>query len=202
VLKTPLDDKTTLGVNAASGDLTLDTSLFNIKGVGLPLNVDQTYDSMGAPNTSFGSYAPGSSWSLSPSFDQPKLLIKEYNYPQVADLIGSNGTNAAFTDGVYGQFPNSPPGLNAILHATSSTNFALTFNQSHEVWNFTELASNPILFTLTNMVDRNGNTISFTYDSTGTKLASITDTEGRTVTIAYNALNLVGSITDSRPVDR
>jgi RHS repeat-associated protein len=196
-LKTQIDDKTTLGVNAANGDLNVDTSLFNIKGVGLPLQIDQNYDSQGATTTSMGRGSQGAAWALSSSFDQPQLIVKA-NYPGVLELVSSNGTNAVFTNGnIYGQFPDSPPGLNATAGATSSSTVAVTFNQSGEIWNFTQIAGSTTNYHLTNMADRNGNAVTYHYNTAGTQLTSITDTEGRSVSVGYNANSLVNSITDS-----
>ncbi len=87
VEKTPLDDKTTLGVNVANGDLSVDTSLFSINGVGLPLAIDQDYDSRGATETSLGTGNEGAAWALSPSFDQPQVILKYSSLPGVAELV-------------------------------------------------------------------------------------------------------------------
>lgn len=196
-LKFSIDDKTTLGVNAANGDLNVDTSLFNIKGVGLPLQIDQNYDSQGATSTSMGTGSQGAAWALSSSFDQPQLILKA-NYPGVMELVSSSGTNAVFTNGnIFGQFTSSPPGLNATAAATSSTTLAINFKPTGEIWNFTLISGSLTNYHLTNMTDRNGNVVAYNYNTAGTQLTSITDTEGRTVSIGYNTNNLVSSITDS-----
>ena len=198
ILKTAINDKTTLGVNPANGDLSVDTSLFNLNGIGLPLQVDQDYDSEGAVQTSMGdSTSTGSAgWALSPSFDQPQVIVKA-SYPGVLQLVSSSGTNAVFTNGnLFGQFTTSPPGLNAQAAATSSTTVAITFNQSQQVWNFSQIAGSSTDYHLSNIQDRNGNTITYNYNTPGTELTSITGTEGQSLTIGYNSSNLVSSITD------
>jgi RHS repeat-associated protein len=195
VLKTALDDKTTLGVNAANGDLSIDTSLFNINGVGLPLALDLNYDSRGLAQTSMKTGTLGAGWALSPSFDQPQLIMEGGG---VMDLVSSSGTNAVFTgENLAGQWTTSPPGLNATGGIVTSTTAQITFNQSHEVWNFTQIAGSTTTYHLTNIKDRNGNTVTYGYNTAGTQLTSITDTEGRVVSINYNANNLVSTITDS-----
>jgi RHS repeat-associated protein len=196
VLKTQIDDKTSLGVNAANGDLSVDTSLFNINGVGLPVTVDQDYDSLGGTQTSMGT-GGAAAWSLSPSFDQPQLNVKA-TYPGVVQLISSGGTNAVFTGGnIFGQFANSPPGLGATAGSTSSTTFAITFDQSGEVWNFSTISGSTTNYHLSNIKDRNGNTVTYNYNTAGTELTSVSDTLGRTIAIGYNSNNLVNAITDS-----
>lgn len=196
-ITTSLDDKTTLGVNAANGDLSVNTSLFNIANVGPSLNVGQAYDSMGANTGSFGNFNPGAAWSLSSSFDQPKLMVPGTN-PGIVDLLGENGANAVFTGGpLIGQYPNSPPGLNATLTVDSSTTMHITFHQSGEVLTFTKAASAPYFFGLTSIKDRNGNTTTYNYDASGTVVQSVTDAQGRSIFFGYNPYDLVTSITDS-----
>jgi RHS repeat-associated protein len=195
VLKTELDDKTILGVNAADGDLSVDTSLFHIQGVGLPLAIDQDYDSRGAVQTSMGTGTQGAGWAVSPSFDQPQLILQPN---LIMDLVSASGTNAVFTNpNIFGQYTTSPPGLGATAGLTGSSTAQVTFNQSHETWNFTQIAGSTSVYHLTNITDRNGNTVTYAYNTAGTQLISVTDTEGRTVTINYNVNNLVSTITDS-----
>jgi RHS repeat-associated protein len=195
VLKTSLDDKTTLGVNAANGDLSVDTSLLNINGVGLPLAADLDYDSQGVTPTSMKTGTTGAGWALSPSFDQPRLVQQVEG---VMDLTSSSGTNAVFTgESILGQWATSPPGLNATAGIVTSSTAQVTFKQSGEVWNFTLISGSTTVYHLSNIKDRNGHTVTYTYNTAGTQLTSVTDTEGRVVTIGYNANNLVSTITDS-----
>src|ERR1035441_4873525 len=196
-ITTSLDDKTSLGVNAANGDLSVNTSLFNIANVGPSLNVGQAYDSMGANTGSFGNFNPGAAWSLSSSFDQPKLMVPGTN-PGIVDLLGENGTNAVFTGGpLIGQYPNSPPGLNATLTVDSSSLMHIIFHQTGDVLTFHKAASAPYFYGLISSRDRNGNTTTYTYDASGTVVQSVADARGRTVSFGYNAYDLVTSITDS-----
>ncbi len=201
ILKASIDDKTTLGVNAANGDLSVSSSLFNIQGVGVPLSIGQNYDSQGAVDTSMGD-ANGAGWALSSSFDQPLLAVQQYGANGVVDLTADDGTNAVFTDpsfagGSLGTFA-SPPGLGATLQVEPSYVIDLIFNQSQQVWSFSLIPGYyGASYHLASITDRNGDAIDYTYNTAGTELTSITDTQGRVVTIGYNANNLVNAITDS-----
>ncbi len=202
ILKTPLDDKTTLGVNAANGDLSVNSSLFDIQGAGLPLQISQTYDSMGGTETSLGTASQGAAWGLSSSFDEPELTLSGVYPNMIGNLNAADGTNGVFTnEDVFGTFLGEPPGINATLQGITNTEATVTFNQTGEVWTFDSIASNPDVLHLSSMHTRNGNgsgnLITYTYNAAGTMLTSVTDTEGRTVTIAYNTNNLVSSVTDS-----
>ena len=193
VLKTHLDDKTTLGVNVANGDLSIDTSLFNIRGVGLPTSIDQDYDSLGAVLTSMHSDPYGAGWSISPSFDQPQLVMQGGG---VMDVISASGTNAVFTGENYvGQWTTSPPGFAATGGIVTSTTAQITFNQSRQVWHFTQIAGSTTVYRLSSISDRNGNAITYGYYAGSNRLWTVTDTEGRVVT--FNYLNGVANIADS-----
>ena len=53
----------------------------------------------------------------------------------------------------------------------------------------------PALAKIESLVDRNGNTMTFTYDGTR-RLEKVTDTLGRDILIAYTAGGKIKSITD------
>jgi RHS repeat-associated protein len=195
IIKTALNDKTTLGVNPGNGDLSVDTSLFNIPGIGQNLTIDQNYDSQGAPSSSMGSQSAGAPWSLTPSLDQPRLIVQATS-PGVTDLVSDDGTNAVFLNGnSSGVYSASPPGLAATANVTA-TAASVTFNQSGLVWNFLPVSTGSSTYYLSTSVDRNGNTITYNYNTGITELTSISGTEGQTLTIGYNTAGEVSSITD------
>ena len=84
------------------------------------------------------------------------------------------------------------------LVKTSSTTYTLT-QKDHTVYTFATVAGTPFsvagpVWRLTQMVDRNGNTTTFTYS--GGNLTGVTDTYGRTTTFTYNSHSKVASVGD------
>ena len=62
-------------------------------------------------------------------------------------------------------------------------------------WNFQAFDGSSTAGRLVSSVDRNGNQMSFAYDSSG-RLHQVTDTLGRDILIAYNAQGYVATVTD------
>jgi YD repeat-containing protein len=63
------------------------------------------------------------------------------------------------------------------------------------VWNFLPFDGSPQQGRIDTITDRNGNTLSFTYDPLG-RLQTVTDTLGRDIIMGYNPDGLLGTITD------
>jgi YD repeat-containing protein len=100
--------------------------------------------------------------------------------------IGPNGTYTAAT------------GYFETLVKTGATTFVIT-KKDQTVYTFTYVAGTPfvvggLVYRLTQIVDRNGNTITLTY--TSGNLIQITDTYGRSVSFTYNAANKIASVKD------
>lgn len=80
------------------------------------------------------------------------------------------------------------------LQENPDTTYSLIFSDNGR-WNFRSLNEPVAPGRLSSIVDRNGNTLSFTYDAHG-RLSVITDTLGRDIVVSYNAEGMIASVTD------
>ncbi|MGH9103700.1 MAG: LamG-like jellyroll fold domain-containing protein, partial [Acidimicrobiales bacterium] len=110
-------------------------------------------------------------------------------------LLSNDGTNAAFITNGGGTFI-SPPGMDADLFQHSSSDYTLTFHKTEAVWTFSQPAQGGNALLLTSVSDRNGNTITYSYTTDSHRLASVTDTEGRTLTVSDDAAGFPGTLAD------
>ncbi len=190
----PLTDRTHIATNPADGNLILSANDLSVHGTGLALNITRTYNSL-----AYVQGQVGWNWQLNVG----------------KDVFLETGTGTGSWDGpVYHQpdgnvfkFTQSgstftpPAGVNATLVQNDSSHWTLTFNQSGEKYKFTNLGDPNCAGCAyqTSDVDRNGDTITMSYDS-HYRLSTITDTQGRQVTFAYNysgSSSLISSMTDS-----
>jgi RHS repeat-associated protein len=185
-----LDDRLSLGVNAANGNLILHAVDLSINGTGLNEVVDRYYNSED-PLTYVGSQ---DSWR----FGEGAGVYLQVN-PDNITVSLPGGQPAVFLDN--GSSWTTPPGVNAVLSEPTSGNYSLTFNQSQEVMKFAAEGPSCLYLPATSVADRNGETISYAYSATACDpsgfplVTSITDTEGRVSTVANNGYYYT-SVTD------
>jgi RHS repeat-associated protein len=174
-----LSDQLGLEVNVANGNLEVREKTLQIKGTGLDLNVSQFYNSLAS-----GAGSVGNRWRLGLSRDVglqfPGGGSAIYTAPTGYSVTFAS-QNGAFAD---------PPGLDASLVKNSDGTYTLTFHQSGEHYEFSSAG----VFTAD--VDRDGNTISFAYGTSGLP-KSITDTQGRVVQVTNGSNGFVTKIADS-----
>jgi RHS repeat-associated protein len=186
-----LDDRLSLGVNAANGNLIVHAVDLSINGTGLNEVVDRYYNSED-PLTYVGSQ---DSWR----FGEGPGVYLQVNPDNVTVWL-PGGQPAVFLDN--GSSWTTPPGVNAVLSEPTSGNYSLTFNQSQEVLTFAAEGPSCLYLPATSVADRNGETISYAYSATACDpsgfplVTSITDTEGRVSTVANNGYYYT-SVTDS-----
>jgi RHS repeat-associated protein len=174
-----INERSTLAVNIASGNLLVTAHDLAIHGTGLDLDVTRYYNSL-APAAGDA----GTGWSL--SVGQDVRLTPQADGS--ADLRAATGFTAKFQPATGSGF-TAPMGFEAVL-AKTATAYELTDNGSQTKLKF-PLAGGAV----SSIVDKNGNTIAFTYNTSG-KLTSIKDTQDRVDTVAYGT-NGLSSITDS-----
>jgi len=169
------------GVHAFSGEAYVEAEDLRIRGRGPDFVWARKYRSRTGPTTSMGN-----GWDFS------------YNI-RIADGPGPNlwlydGTGRA------NLFASQPDGSWArreffvLLTQLPDSSFRLTFPDTSQ-WNFGQLDGSPAAGKITTSVDRNGNTLSFTYDGAG-RLVTISDTLSRLITVQYNPAGLISTVTD------
>jgi RHS repeat-associated protein len=174
-----LNDRMQAKVNVHNGNLLILERDVKVAGTGgMALMVDRYYN-----QRSNATQDLGNRWNFS--------LGKDVRLTFVTGGIlyhGPSGFELPFqknTDGTY----RSPDGFRGKLEV-DGPGYKITFDQSEAVYRFSSTGQ------FTSHKDRNGNTISFTYNGNGT-LQKITDSQGRFTTYDYNASGFVRLVTDS-----
>ncbi|WP_040668658.1 DNRLRE domain-containing protein, partial [Nitrolancea hollandica] len=177
-----LTDHLTSQVNVANGNLLLHQSDLTLQGTGLPLPLDQTYNS----RVLYAGFHLGS-WAFGTG---DEILLSQYPRGD-REFYGPSRYGLPFIRTSNGNY-QSPSGIDATLKDNGSNSYTLTFNKTGVKYNFSADS-------LTDITDQNNNKISFSYDS-NKHLTAITDTQGRVSTVSENAGGFITSITD--PVGR
>jgi RHS repeat-associated protein len=190
-----LSDRMQLAVNLENQNLVLQANDFSIQGTGLNLNVSRIYNSMAFETDT----DLADNWTLNVGKDV--FLETGAGHPSWDGPIfhQPDGSVVKFTQN--GSTFTPPAGLHASLAQVDSTHWRLTYNQSAEKLNFTNLSDPNCVGCAyeTSDQDRNANTITFGYDGSF-RLSTITDTQSRQITLAYtNSSNstIVTAMTDS-----
>ena len=188
-----LDDHLQLSVDATSGNVLLASNLLNYTGVGVGLNATATWNSLEAD----GQHDIGLGWS-----NTVRDSVMYVNSSGAWVNIGPEH-GFAFLKDISGNFV-TPPGANATLADIGGGSYTLTFNKTQEVWTFNSISTGPNSANgyLVSQKDRDGNTISYTWNTGVTlpdgepELDSVTDTQGRTLTVGSPSGDITG-YTDS-----
>ncbi len=175
-----LTDRTRVSVNPANGNAAVTTTEFTTAGVGLDLQVSHTSNSRDA-----GFLGPlGHGWRSSAGGTGGVHLDVR---PWAITYYDGTGANHVFHRAVDGTYTR-PMGLDADLAAGPNGTWTLTDRDSKVVQTFTDIGDDTSA--LTKVTDRNGNTITYTYDASATLpytgsrvLRSITDTRGRVLQV-------------------
>lgn len=166
-----LNDSTSMSLNPTNGNLLLSGSLLHLRGVGQDLNIGWRSNSI--EDTRPTLTAGQSEAALQPWADG------SFSY------VAPDGGCYKFTKS--GTTWSVPAGINASLTSPVAGTMALRFNPSGIVNTYVNTAG---VYQLTKSADKNAtsaNLITYTY--TAGKLASIKDTQNRTVTFAYGDVN-------------
>ena len=177
----PLTDRMGLGVNVANGNLLLQAHDLAIAGTGLPLAVQRTYN-----NLSVLSWDVGNSWALNTGSDI-ELVLNGDGQGDGADIYGADW-GVFFPRNPDGSFA-SPTGIDATLIHNGDGTYTLTSHGSGLRYHWPSGGG-----LMLSQTDKNGNTISYGYNSAG-NLISLTDTQGRVTTFAHNSSASSGLIT-------
>jgi RHS repeat-associated protein len=191
-----LSDNSQIAVNPVDGDVVYQATDSNTAGIGLDQSLVRTYDSMSAGSKGDLGYG----WFMNDGADT--TLTQEPD----GMLLRMFGNRPEFFQEAPGSTVTfkSPAGFDASLLLSGGV-YTLTFNDSQQIWTFGHQIGSVLV--LSTEKDRNANTITFNYTcGTTCTMGSITDTEGRTTTVAHNSNGYITSITDptfsTNPVTR
>jgi len=174
--------KKELLVNVATGNLVLQSVEMQIHDTSEDLSIDAYYNSQ--PNGN-AYQEMGTNWNLSVG---RQVYLDTSHVATAVILYGTSNYDTYFAHNGDGSF-RSPPGSNATLVDNHNNTYTLTYHSSGQQWLFGTNGS------LSSITDNNGNRISLS--ESGTLTTSITDTQGRVVTVGHNNSNLLSSLTDA-----
>jgi YD repeat-containing protein len=172
-------NQTKCGVSLSSGEVQAQATDLEIPGVGLDFVWTRTYRSRTGPGTALG-----------PRWDFSYDIFCQSNSQSVTvfDGAGRQDVYQQQSDGTFacpGCFRQGTTNLNA---------FRLTFADGG-YWAFLPFDGSVTAGKIAQIVDRNGNTISFQYNTSG-QLAVIVDTLGRAYTLSYSTGGQIQALTD------
>ncbi|WP_293780169.1 RHS repeat-associated core domain-containing protein, partial [uncultured Aeromicrobium sp.] len=169
-----------MAVNLGNGNLALRATDVTINGPGLGLSLERFYNGL---SERAGAYGPR--WSISAAADVGLEVG-----PGSVVFRAPSGFRARFTDDGNGWEP--PAGLQADLESQSNGQWVVSYRRTGDRLVFT--AGGYLL----RHEDRNGNAISYAYNTDNT-IASVTDPAGRVTTFTHDG-GKISSITD--PAER
>jgi YD repeat-containing protein len=168
-------------VNTATGNYYNQSTDLAFPGRGLPFIFTRTYN---AQDPYAGPLGPG--WTHSYNI----VLTVAAN--GVVAIKQADGHQDSYAPSGGGNFLSQTPGVFSVLVQNSNGSYVLTTKDQVQ-YKFTSTG------VLSNIIDKNGNPLSFSYNPSGT-LSQITDTVGRKVSFSYNSSNRITRITD--PIGR
>lgn len=165
-----------------NGEFHLEASDLHIPGRGFDFELSRKYRSKTGRRTILGY-----NWDLS--------------YNIYLEKSGSHGENLMLFDGTGRHDLFVPDGNGHWVRREyfAEIVIASAFYELHfadgKIWRFVSFDGSPSAGKIHAIADRNGNTMSFVYDSQG-RLSTVTDTLGRTVTFSFGNDDLLDSVTD------
>ncbi|MEV7045230.1 RHS repeat-associated core domain-containing protein [Amycolatopsis sp. NPDC051061] len=174
----PISDRTELLVNRSDGNAVITDRELTVKGTGLDMSFDATYNSRDSWGNELGGH-----WTVSAGHDI--YLRVMLGSVIVRDATGYCSEYTQNADGSY----TTPSGSHATLTKLANGTYHLTQDDSGQVWSFTGDGQ------LSSQADRNGHSITYRYNA-DYSLASITDTQGRVTTLNRDGNGRLQSVTD------
>lgn len=174
----PVNDRMTVKVNVATGNLMLTAQDLEIAGTGMSLSLERSFNSLSANAVGM----VGRRQTMSMGQD----VRLEIAVDGSATYRSSSGFAAPFVKQADGSF-TSPTGIKATLSKNTDGTYRLRWHASEQRDNFASTGA------LSSREDLNGDKLTYAY--TGGLLASITDTQGRVTRLTYVA-GLLASVAD------
>jgi YD repeat-containing protein len=187
----PLSDRSSASVNVANGNLLVRATDLRLAGAGLDFVMERHYNSQWR-----GDGYGGEGWTTSLAGTDLGL----WGQPNGDWVFFQEGKASLLFEKLSGGEYKSPRGANARLcqvgvapNCTGDSNdgYVLVFNESRTRYGFWPNGG------LNSITDRNGNAISFSHPAPSYDLASVTDTQGRTISITSEDDHRITSMTDS-----
>jgi RHS repeat-associated protein len=176
-----LDDRGSLLVNVANGDVVLQSEDLNIAGTQLPLSVTRYFNDQSAV---VGLAGHGQTLSGGPD------VHVTANADGSATYQGPSGFQVKFPGDGKGGYTTPSSYTEALLAKASGGGWTLTLHKTGEVYSFNAAGNQTSDATAT------GEAVKYAYNGEG-KLSTITDTQGRVVTFTYFANQYSWEIADS-----
>ena len=174
------DDDPTDPIYLFSGELYQSVTDLRIKGRGFDFRWRRKYRSKIGPDM-----LQGNGWDFSYN-----IFIRQQDENIVlCDGNSREDTYRPHASGVWWH-----PGFFRNLKRNKDETFTLEFEDKRQ-WNFLPFDERPEAGKISSIVDRNGNRMSFAYDSLG-RLATVTDTLDRAINIGYDGDGYIGAVTD------
>jgi len=164
-------------VNTGIGNYIYDHIVMQLPGVGMGFEFKRTYNSL---NPEMGPLGYG--WSHSYG-----VSVQEFDNNTV--VTWGDGQRYVYSKQPDGSYQPVFPGIYDSLTKDSGTGLYSINRKDQSVYNFTTEGR------LSSITDRNGNTITLSYDGSG-YLTSITDTAGRTITVTNDTSGRITAIAD------
>ena len=180
-----LTDRSNEGVNVANGNLLVSNTDLSLPGInGLNLTIGRYYNNLSDSQDSFGL-----GWSMGAGADT--YLVSPCASNEIDDFDGTgdaqvfNATTGAAAPGV-----DMHLSMNA-TYAYNATQFTVLARHAGITETYTAPADAcDKVARLSSIADRNGNTISYDYNSSG-QLSSIVDSHAKTTTIGWSAAGYI-----------
>ncbi|MDQ2906825.1 MAG: DUF6531 domain-containing protein [Chloroflexota bacterium] len=180
-MKWQVNDHLVVEVNVGSGNLVVHASDLHIQGTGVDLSIERFYNEMA---TDAQTSALSRHWNLSVGAD----VYLQFNGDGSITYFSPSATTFTFTPNGSGGYTD-PAGLNATLtNQGGTTPYHLDFHKNQETYEFGSDGHLKV------DKDKNGNKV--TFNQSNGVVSSITDTQGRVTSYAYNSADQLSTITD------
>ena len=164
-----------------TGEVTTQQVDLDLPGVGLDVTIARTYRSKNSPQS-----ALGTGWD----FSYNVYVVSNAQGMVVHDGDGRADTFVKQKDGSYAL----PEFFRRGTIDAKTKSFTLEF-ADHGRWVFNSLAAGSKAGKLSQIIDRNSNTVALAYSSVG-RLTNIVDTLGRSISLGYTPSGALATVTD------
>jgi RHS repeat-associated protein len=154
-----ISDRLQFAVNLSSGNLWIDHRDLTMRGTGINLNLSHSFGYL-------------NQWH----FNAGESMALDLSVSSVVNLPVDGGGCVEFKQNSNGTYASGSNGIRATLTKNPGGSFTARFIDTGETWSFSAHGW-PL-----NRADRNGNAITYNFNSDGS-LASVTDSQGRVTTV-------------------